>query len=166
MVNGTSPFIECNVKDNITHCPDSTVLEWSKYLDFPCPIGMMWICGQHSYLNLPSHWSGICYLFISVHGVMRVNETYVPLPMYHRQKRNRISPRIKADTGLVSILGPVQLAYEIDSLGVDLENLTLPVELRFDTLTAEVKALRMMAQQICITLDLLLAEREEVSATL
>uniref|UniRef100_A0A673ASP5 Uncharacterized protein n=1 Tax=Sphaeramia orbicularis TaxID=375764 RepID=A0A673ASP5_9TELE len=126
---------------------------------YGCPTDMVWTCGQHSYLYLPARWAGTCHLSYLIPAVSKLTISPLMSPPHTRVKRDRISGDHKFAISIIPLYGPARLAWYIEELSVELENLTASVEQGFDTLTSEMKALRTISLQNRAALDLLLAEK-------
>uniref|UniRef100_A0A673C5P2 C2H2-type domain-containing protein n=1 Tax=Sphaeramia orbicularis TaxID=375764 RepID=A0A673C5P2_9TELE len=126
---------------------------------YGCPTDMVWTCGQHSYLYLPAQWAGTCHLSYLIPAVSKLTISPLMSPPHTRVKRDRISGGHEFAISIIPLYGPARLAWYIEELSVELENLTASVEQGFDTLTSEMKAFRTISLQNRAALDLLLPEK-------
>uniref|UniRef100_A0A673AQG3 Uncharacterized protein n=1 Tax=Sphaeramia orbicularis TaxID=375764 RepID=A0A673AQG3_9TELE len=148
-----------DAKTNVTTTYNVTVALTPSDYGYGCPTDMVWTCGQHSYLYLPARWAGTCHLSYLIPAVSKLTISPFMSPPHTRVKWDRISGDHKFAISIIPLYGPARLAWYIEELSVELENLTASVEQGFDTLTSEMKALRTISLQNRAALDLLLAEK-------
>lgn len=156
-VLGSTPLYRLNRTDNSSSPINEVNILIPSDLGYSSPTTMMWTCGKHSYLFLPAGWSGTCYLSLLTPNIYKVENVSTHVTR-HRVKREYISPGKKAAIALIPLYGPVALAHTIDQLAIDLENLTALTTKGFSVMNDEMKALRAVALQNRMALDLTLAQ--------
>lgn len=129
--------------------------------DFVC------VCGKYVYQVLRPGWCGKCFMAKLLPHVRivqnltdRDNNFYVPFTPYrHRRETIRISPKQKFLSGFFPWYGSINNAHKINELALEIENLTALITSGFNTLSVETQALRNVALQNRMALDMLLASQ-------
>ncbi|KAM3587777.1 uncharacterized protein V6R79_013753 [Siganus canaliculatus] len=164
----------CGAIWNITTCntTEPTTIQWGDlYVHGPSDDSAlmitdgMWLCGDALWQLLPPHWSGVCGIVfltpsITVYDKLHYSTHHYP---HYRQRRDAetvmVSPEAKAFGGIFPWWGTINNAHKIDTLHIQLENLTTLVGEGFSALQPWVAAVRATLVQNRMGLDLLFASQ-------
>lgn len=130
---------------------------------YTCPQSMVWTCGHKSYMYLPPGWSGCChlsYLLSSVQVFKTFASHHATQTDLQRQRRGQRISDFKGILGTIfPSYGAANVAHRLNEVTFELENLTALVDGIVQTVSPELSALRAMALQNRMALDLVMAEK-------